>query len=102
MLSLIWPGQSLGTILAMAQEAMTSADRISEILDTQSTITDGGRAGEAARPPAFENVSFRFSPDSADVLHDINLDLPPVRRSPGGATGTGKTPSPPWSPACTT
>jgi ATP-binding cassette subfamily B protein len=34
MLSLIWPVESLGAILAMAQEAMTSADRISEILDT--------------------------------------------------------------------
>ena len=34
MLSLIWPVTSLGAILAMAQEAMTAADRISEILDT--------------------------------------------------------------------
>ena len=93
MLSLIWPVESLGAILAMAQEAMTSADRISEILDTESTITDG--PDELVHPRGhlrFENVSFRFSPDSADVLHDINLDLPPgTTLALVGATGSGKT-----------
>lgn len=93
MLSLIWPVSSLGTILAMAQEAMTSADRISEILDTESTITDG--QDELVNPRGhlrFENVSFRFSPDSADVLHHINLDLAPgTTLALVGATGSGKT-----------
>lgn len=93
MLSLIWPVESLGTILAMAQEAMTSADRISEILDTESTITDG--PGELVNPRGhlvFENVSFRYGPDSADVLHDINLDLAPgTTLALVGATGSGKT-----------
>jgi ATP-binding cassette subfamily B protein len=93
MLSLIWPVESLGTILAMAQEAMTSADRISEILDTESTITDG--PDELVNPRGhlvFENVSFRFDPDSADVLHDINLDLAPgTTLALVGATGSGKT-----------
>ncbi|MEU4392911.1 ABC transporter ATP-binding protein [Kribbella sp. NPDC023855] len=93
MLSLIWPVESLGTILAMAQEAMTSADRISEILDTRSTITDG--PDELVNPRGhlvFENVSFRYGPDSADVLHDINLDLAPgTTLALVGATGSGKT-----------
>lgn len=93
MLALIWPVESLGTILAMAQEAMTSADRISEILDTESTITDG--PDELVRPRGhlvFENVSFRYGPDSADVLHDINLDLAPgTTLALVGATGSGKT-----------
>jgi len=93
MLSLIWPVESLGTILAMAQEAMTSADRISEILDTESTITDG--PDELVNPRGhlrFENVSFRFGPDSADVLHNINLDLPPgTTLALVGSTGSGKT-----------
>jgi len=93
MLSLIWPVESLGTILAMAQEAMTSADRISEILDTRSTITSG--KDELVNPRGhlrFENVSFRFAPDSPDVLHDINLDLPPgTTLALVGATGSGKT-----------
>jgi ATP-binding cassette subfamily B protein len=93
MLSLIWPVESLGTILAMAQEAMTSADRISEILDTKSTIESGPEHLENPRGHLrFENVSFRFSPDSDDVLHDINLDLTPgTTLALVGATGSGKT-----------
>jgi ATP-binding cassette subfamily B protein len=93
MLSLIWPVESLGAILAMAQEAMTSADRISEILDTKSTITSGPEELENPRGHLrFENVSFRFGPDSADVLHDINLDLPPgTTLALVGSTGSGKT-----------
>ena len=40
----------------------------------------------------FEHVGFRFSPDSPDVLHDINLDLPPgTTLALVGATGSGKT-----------
>lgn len=93
MLSLIWPVESLGFILAMAQEAMTSADRITEILDTESTITSG--PDELAEPHGhlrFEGVGFRFAPDSPDVLHDINLDLPPgTTLALVGATGSGKT-----------
>jgi ATP-binding cassette subfamily B protein len=93
MLSLIWPVESLGAILAMAQEAMTSADRISEILDTKSTITSGPDELENPRGHLrFENVSFRFGPDSADILHDINLDLPPgTTLALVGSTGSGKT-----------
>lgn len=93
MLSLIWPVESLGAILAMAQEAMTSADRISEILDTESTIKSGPDELENPRGHLrFENVSFRFGPDSADVLHDINLDLPPgTTLALVGSTGSGKT-----------
>ncbi|TDO47309.1 ATP-binding cassette subfamily B protein [Kribbella sp. VKM Ac-2527] len=93
MLSLIWPVAALGTILAMAQEAMTSADRISEILDTQSSLKDG--TDELTKPRGhlrLENVSFRFTPDSPDVLHDINLDLPPgTTLALVGPTGSGKT-----------
>ena len=93
MLSLIWPVESLGFILAMAQEAMTSADRITEILDTESTITSG--PDELTNPRGhlrFENVSFRFEPDSPDILHDINLDLPPgTTLALVGSTGSGKT-----------
>jgi ATP-binding cassette subfamily B protein len=93
MLSLIWPVAALGTILAMAQEAMTSADRISEILDTQSSLKDG--TDELTNPHGhlrLENVSFRFAPDSPDVLHNINLDLPPgTTLALVGPTGSGKT-----------
>ncbi|TWD82748.1 ATP-binding cassette subfamily B protein [Kribbella amoyensis] len=93
MLSLIWPVTSLGAILAMAQEAMTAADRISEILDTWSTIQSGPEELEHPRGHLrFENVGFRFSDDTAEVLHDVNLDLTPgTTLALVGATGSGKT-----------
>ncbi len=93
MLSLIWPVESLGFILAMAQEAMTSADRITEILDTESSIKPGSTELDNPRGHLrFENVSFRFEPDSADVLRGIDLDLPPgTTLALVGATGSGKT-----------
>ncbi|GAA1155794.1 ABC transporter ATP-binding protein [Kribbella jejuensis] len=93
MLSLVWPVTSLGAILAMAQEAMTAADRISEILDTYSVIKSG--PDELTNPRGhlrFEHVGFRFSDDSTEVLHDINLDLTPgTTLALVGATGSGKT-----------
>ncbi|MFF0346036.1 ABC transporter ATP-binding protein [Kribbella sp. NPDC004875] len=93
MLSLVWPVTSLGAILAMAQEAMTAADRISEILDTYSVITSGPDELTGSRGHLrFENVGFRFSDDSTEVLHDINLDLAPgTTLALVGATGSGKT-----------
>ncbi|TDO69093.1 ATP-binding cassette subfamily B protein [Kribbella sp. VKM Ac-2571] len=93
MLSLVWPVTSLGAILAMAQESMTAADRISEILDTHSVIKDGSEELKNPRGHLrFEHVGFRFSDDSTEVLHDINLDLTPgTTLALVGATGSGKT-----------
>jgi ATP-binding cassette subfamily B protein len=93
MLSLVWPVTSLGAILAMAQESMTAADRISEILDTYSVIKSGPDELTNARGHLrFEHVGFRFSDDSTEVLHDINLDLTPgTTLALVGATGSGKT-----------
>lgn len=93
MLSLVWPVTSLGAILAMAQEAMTAADRISEILDTYSVIESGpDELTDSRGHLRFEHVGFRFSDDSTEVLHDINLDLTPgTTLALVGATGSGKT-----------
>lgn len=93
MLSLVWPVSSLGIILAMAQEAMTSAARILEIFDTESDIVSGTRT--IARPRGhlrFEHVDFAF-PGALDepVLRDINLDIRPGETvAVVGATGSGK------------
>jgi ATP-binding cassette subfamily B protein len=94
MLSLVWPVSSLGVILAMAQEAMTSAARILEIFDTRSDIVSGTRVIERPRGHLrFEHVDFAF-PDAPDeaVLRDLNLDvLPGETVAVVGATGSGKT-----------
>ncbi len=93
MLSLVWPIEALGFILAMAQEAMTAAARVNEIFDTKSTVTGGERELEQPRGHLrFEGVGFHF-PDSDElVLHDLDLEvLPGETVAIVGATGAGKT-----------
>jgi len=94
MLSLVWPVSSLGVILAMAQEAMTSAARILEIFDTESDIVGGTRTIADPRGQLrFEHVDFAF-PGALDepVLRDVNLDIRPGETvAVVGATGSGKT-----------
>jgi ATP-binding cassette subfamily B protein len=93
MLSLVWPIAALGVILAMAQEAMTAADRVNEIFATKSAITGGDR--ELSEPRGhlrFEGVGFHFPDTHDDVLHDVELDvLPGETVAIVGATGSGKT-----------
>ncbi|NUO98808.1 MAG: ABC transporter ATP-binding protein [Nonomuraea sp.] len=93
MLQLVWPIASLGYILAMAQEAMTSADRVMEVMDTVPAIEGGTRTIE--RPHGhlrFEGVGFTFPGADAPVLRDVWLDVRPGETvAVVGATGAGKT-----------
>ncbi|GGP16302.1 ABC transporter ATP-binding protein/permease [Nonomuraea glycinis] len=92
-LQLVWPIASLGYILAMAQEAMTSADRVMEVMDMVPAITGG--TGRIERPRGhlrFEGVGFRFPGADRPVLHDVWLEVRPGETvAVVGATGAGKT-----------
>jgi ATP-binding cassette, subfamily B, bacterial len=93
MLQLVWPIESLGVILAMAQEAMTASARVLEIFDTESSIVGGERELEnVSGHLRFEHVDFHY-PDSDElVLRDVNLDVAPGETvAIVGATGSGKT-----------
>ncbi|MFI6815062.1 ABC transporter ATP-binding protein [Nonomuraea sp. NPDC050328] len=92
-LQLVWPIASMGYILAMAQESMTSADRVMEVMDTVPAIVDGpGRIAEPRGHLRLEGVGFRFGDDDPPVLRDLWLEVRPGETvAVVGATGSGKT-----------
>ncbi|WP_182879027.1 MULTISPECIES: ABC transporter ATP-binding protein [unclassified Microbispora] len=92
-LQLVWPVASLGYILAMGQEAMTSADRVVEVLDTVPAIRGGAAVIERPRGHVrFEGVEFRFPGADRPVLRDVWLEVRPGETvAVVGATGSGKT-----------
>src|SRR5215218_2895357 len=92
LLSLVWPVAALGFLLAMAQEAMTAADRIVEIFDAENDIVDGNLTLSPVEGRVrFDDVGFRFPDADSDVLHDVNLDIAPGETlAIVGATGSGK------------
>ncbi len=101
-LMLIWPVDSLGHIIANAQEAMTAADRIYELLDEQPSIVD--RPGAPTLHKAsitgqlrFENVQFAYPADGSQdgaqsILRGVDLEIRPGETlAIVGVTGCGKT-----------
>jgi ATP-binding cassette subfamily B protein len=93
MLSLIWPVAALGFLLSMTQDAMTAADRVSEIFDAPESIADGPLRLDSPRGElVFEDVSYRFPDATEDVLHGLDLHVR-AGETIGivGGTGSGKT-----------
>lgn len=98
---LVWPIESLGEILAMAEEASSAAERIYEVFDTVPAIADRPGAVDLAESVGrvrFEGVSFRYA-GSADeatssgwILRNIDLEIEPGETlALVGITGSGKT-----------
>jgi ATP-binding cassette subfamily B protein len=96
-LMLVWPIDAMGYIIANAQEAMTAADRILEVLDTESSIVDS--PGSTGLDPStvrgkvrFEGVRFTYPGSSVPVLCGVHLEIQPGETMAiVGATGSGKT-----------
>ena len=94
MLMLVWPVDSLGWIVANGQEAMTAADRIYEVFDTQPEVAD--RPGAVTVQQAtgllqFHGVGFTYPGAGEPVLRDINLEVRPGETlALVGVTGSGK------------
>ena len=108
------PALTAGTLVAMAlyidrffdpirdlanryntfQATMVSSERIFELLDTQVEVKD--EPGAVDLPPvhgdvSFDNVSFRYVPNGAAVLDQINLSVPAGQTvALVGETGAGK------------
>jgi ATP-binding cassette subfamily B protein len=95
---LVWPIESLGEILAMAEEATSAAERIYEVFDTVPEIADRPGAADldvCEGRVRFEGVSFRYEGEEASkgwILRDVDLEVRPGETlAIVGVTGSGKT-----------
>ena len=88
------PITGLAQLLENAQQAIAGAERVLEILDTQSQVQD--KPSAKPLPPAkghirFENVSFAYEPGKT-VLADVSFEVQPGQMvALVGPTGVGKT-----------
>jgi ATP-binding cassette subfamily B multidrug efflux pump len=92
---LFLPVAQFGFIIQQMSQASASADRIYEILDAKSDITD--KPDAKPLPPlkgkvSFENVTFRYFGGGDPVLKNVSFEVEPGQRvALLGATGSGKT-----------
>lgn len=92
---LTWPVASFGYVVSMVQQASASMSRIAEIFDTEPAVADGPRTAPLDGPVggrlAFEEVTYRYTPDGPAVLDGVSFDVP-AGTSVGivGRTGAGK------------
>lgn len=94
LLQLVWPLESLGWIVNLAQRALASAGRSFAWLEGIERLPEPRRPKRLARGPLgvrFEDVRFSYG-DEEDVLRGLDLELEPGEIvAVCGATGSGKT-----------
>jgi ATP-binding cassette subfamily B protein len=82
----------IGGFFIMLPRILVSGRRISEVLNTELTITDGELTEIAQNPTIeFKNVSYRYPGSENETLKDINFSLEPGKTTAIiGGTGSGK------------
>ena len=94
---LVWPLRMLGMVVASAERAITSADRVHEVLTTEPAITDPAQPRRLPPPSGpvgevrFDDVTFRYGNgtpafEGLDLVLEAGSSVALV-----GATGSGKT-----------
>jgi ATP-binding cassette subfamily B protein len=91
---LIVPMRYVGWMMAMAQQAVASSERVFEILDTEPDIRDPKDAAELsviAGEIRFDHVTFTYPGSSSPALTDVSFTIRPGESVAFvGATGSGK------------
>jgi len=94
LMMLTGPVRMLGFMVVVGRRASAAGERIFEILDSRSEVTEAPDAVEVPRlrgEVRFENVSFGYE-ERSQVLQNINLVVRPgATVALLGATGSGKT-----------
>ena len=82
----------IGGFFIMLPRILVSGRRISEVLNTEITITDGELTEISQNPTIeFKNVSYRYPGSEKETLKDINFSLKPGKTTAIiGGTGSGK------------
>jgi len=91
--SLIWPMRQLGMLLNLTGWAISSGQRIFNLLDTNVSMPvkpNAYKPDKVRGDVRFDRVTFKYGGDI--VLEDINIDAPAGKKvAIMGATGAGKT-----------
>lgn len=82
----------IGGFMIMLPRILVSGRRVSEVLNTPLTITDGELTSIEDRPTIeFKNVCYRYPGSEMETLKDISFTLKPGKTSAIiGGTGSGK------------
>jgi len=92
---LINPLRSIGQIIAQAQRAVASAERVSQVLDAAPVVKDRPGARPLGAGPGevrFEDVRFTYAPGNAPILDHFELTVAAGESvAIVGSTGSGKT-----------
>ncbi|WP_348268723.1 ABC transporter ATP-binding protein [Edaphobacter sp. DSM 109919] len=92
MVQLTWPMIAVGWVVNLFQRGTASVVRIDELLKQKPLIADDPNATDSpiTGDIEFRNLTFAY-PNSADVLHNINLHIPAgTSLAIVGPTGSGK------------
>jgi ATP-binding cassette subfamily B protein len=91
---LLWPLTRLGETFDLYQRAMASTNRVMDVLDTRSRLSDGTGplpTDDVRGEVAFEDVTFAYEV-GFPVLRDVSIEIPAGSTTAFvGPTGSGKT-----------